>query len=598
VLKFFAFVLLTSSVCLAGSPPRPQAWPDAQRQKKATITVYWFESKPFIYRNANGQLGGIEYELVEGLKVFLKQTQQIDLVINWVEAESFGDAYRRIHHDAVDGIFAVSAFSVTPARQLQVAFSPVYMPDFSVLVSNRNVPVVETPAEFNRVFSGLTAITIQGTTYEADLLQIKSEGACHFNIHYIPSNENIIQTITATPNSFGFIDLPVYMMRFSADPSIDVKRQNVFSKKRLGYAIIHPLNSSWQPALVNYFNAPDFRDKLRTAIGRHMDIELYEFVENLASESGGTTSLLTKEREIQDRDLREKEMILASEVRWKNFLIILTTCFLLSLITIGFLYRRQNQQKEKIEQQSQHLEYKRMEAEKRNRQLEALNEEKNNLIKILAHDLRSPINHIQGLTQLLNMSSATSDSEQKQITATIIESAQRLGQMITNILDTEALERESVQVTSEPVALQPLVEKVVESFQGRAHDKGITLLLLPVPYCTVNAHPLYLMQVLENLISNALKFTPSGKKVSVQVTLDAQAHLCVTDEGPGIPREEQWQLFKKFQRLSTRPTAGEPSTGLGLFIVKRYTELMGGQVRVDSAPGVGTSFRVVLSLAT
>ncbi|MFZ6002154.1 MAG: sensor histidine kinase, partial [Bacteroidota bacterium] len=104
---------------------------------------------------------------------------------------------------------------------------------------------------------------------------------------------------------------------------------------------------------------------------------------------------------------------------------------------------------------------------------------------------------------------------------------------------------------------------------------------------------LFLIQVFENLISNALKFSEKGKQVEVEISSsDSQVRVVVKDQGPGLTAEDQALLFKKFQRLSTHPTDGEKSTGLGLSIVKKYVELMGGRVWCESEQGHGASFIV------
>ncbi|MCU0419758.1 MAG: ATP-binding protein [Cyclobacteriaceae bacterium] len=579
-------------------PPHAQTWPQALASKKAAITVFWFESKPFVYRADDGSLSGIEYELMEGLRTFVNERYGVALSIDWREADSFGDTFAHIQNDSLDGCFGASAFSLTPVRQRQVAFSPPYMPDLSVLISSADIPIVETAEEFNRVFARLRAITIPGTTYESDLQRLQREGPCPFSIHYISSRENIVDHVEKTPNSFGFIDLPVYMMRFSKNSALRAKRQNVFPTQREGYGIIMPLNTTWQEPVNAYFSQPGFKSSLRAIMGHHLDVDVYDFVEKLANESSEGIALLTKEKEIQYRELLERQADLAGEVRRRNVLLVLVVSFFVSLVVIVVLYRKQNQQKIQIEEQRKNIETKNEQLQKRNEQLMTLDEEKNNLIKILAHDLRAPIHHVQGLTQLLQMTALT-DRETKDITQKIQEAATRLNKMITNILDIDALERDRAEFSLEAVSLQEVLEKTRQEFEEPARQKSICLTTeVPATLPLVQGHGVYLMQVVENLVSNAIKFTPSGKNVWVRAW-EGPTHVsvAVADEGPGLAPEEIPLLFKKFQRLSARPTAGEPSTGLGLFIVKEYTERMGGKITVQSAPGTGTVFTLAVSRA-
>ena len=585
----------------AGAQPHhpAQSWPDALASKKATLSVFWFESKPFVYRDEDGTLSGIEYELMEGLRTFVNERYGVALTIEWREAQSFGDTFARIAHDSVDGTFGASAFSITAPRQQQVAFTPAYMPDLSVLISSDDIPIVETVEEFNTVFQQLEAITIQGTTYETDLQRLQREGPCPFSIRYISSSENIIDHVERTPGTFGFIDLPVYMMRFSKNSTLRAKRQNVFPTQREGYGIITPLNTTWQEPLQAYFATPAFKSRLRTIMSHHLDVDVYDFVEKLANESSEGIALLTKEKEIQYRELLERQADLAGEVRRRNVLLVLVVSFFVSLLVIAFLYRKQIQQKAQIEDQRKNIEAKNDQLEKRNQQLMVLDEEKNNLIKILAHDLRAPIHHVQGLTQLLQLGSLP-EPDRVEVTQKIQEAALRLNKMITNILDIDALERDRVQFSLETVSLQEVLEKTRQEFEEPARQKSIRLTTEVSPSLpSVQGHGGYLMQVVENLVSNAIKFTPPGKKVSLRAW-ESEAHVSVevADEGPGLSPEEIPLLFKKFQRLSARPTAGEPSTGLGLFIVKEYTERMGGQIAVQSHLGKGTVFTLTVNRAT
>src|SRR6187402_1600644 len=116
------------------------------------------------------------------------------------------------------------------------------MADICVLTTSNDIPIVKSVEEFNRAFSNLTAVTIKGTTYEQDLITLKNKGKVDFKIKYIPSSENILRTIENMSQGFGLIDLPVYMMIFNNDPAVNVKRQNLFSTNREGYAFIFPKN--------------------------------------------------------------------------------------------------------------------------------------------------------------------------------------------------------------------------------------------------------------------------------------------------------------------------------------------------------------------
>jgi signal transduction histidine kinase len=586
---YFGFIFLFGVyTCLA-----QDTWQEVKNSGKGSIKIYWDESKPFIFRDNTGKMAGIEGEIIAGFKNYLKAKYNVTLTVNWVDAKSFDNTYTAIRDKQESGSFGASAFSITPGRLQEVDFSPPYMADLSVLITSKNVPIVNSLEEFNSVFSNLKAITIKQTTYEHDLLKMQHQGNLHFEIHYIPSHENILRTIEKVDNSFGFIDLPVYMMLFNNDPSINVKRQNFFPIKREGYAFIYPKNSDWNLILKEYFDDVEFKSNLPKIIGRYIDIELFHFVESLAVQSNEQVTLLTKEKEIQQKDLLEKARQIAQETRTRNFLIVFTAIVSVCLIIIIRLYQKRNEQKEKIEAQGKNIELKSQQLEKRNEHLIALNEEKNNLVKILAHDLRTPINHMQGLAHLLLINTNLTE-DQKMLIQQITDASLRLNKMISNILDIDAIENNRVKIFIDDVVISPLVRQVVKSFETQASRKNISLeYFTTCDNCVIKVDSLFIIQIMENLISNAIKFLERGKKITVKVEqCNEDVHISVTDNGPGLTPDDMKILFRKFQRLSATATAGENSTGLGLSIVKRYVELMNGKVWCESIPEKQTSFIV------
>lgn len=254
------------------------------------------------------------------------------------------------------------------------------------------------------------------------------------------------------------------------------------------------------------------------------------------------------------------------------------------------------EQKRQIESQRLDIESRKTELEKRNQKLMDLNEEKNHLIKVLAHDLRTPIGHIDGLAHLIQMEDQNLTTNQIDLLDKIKDAASRLNQMISKILDIDAIESSRVNLKSEPVDMANQVKRIVTGFEKEAARKSISLTYgISDEPLIVKTDSLYLTQIVENLISNAIKFSPSGKTVNVSLSSEnGYVQLCVRDHGPGFTESDKQKLFRKFQRLSAQPTGNEHSTGLGLSIVKRYTDLMKGDVWCESEPGKGAAFFVRL----
>lgn len=223
-----------------------------------------------------------------------------------------------------------------------------------------------------------------------------------------------------------------------------------------------------------------------------------------------------------------------------------------------------------------------------NERLSTLNMEMQEIIGIVSHDLKNPITAIRGLSELVH--SGFSEGEQvKEISIQISRTADRMLELVKNILDINRLESGSMQMNTVVFSITPIVESVLRAFAEQAAAKNITL------HCSnessdalVRADEQAIIQVLENLISNAVKYSPHGKNVFVGVKASQKVvRIEVHDEGSGISPDDMKKLFGKFARLSARPTGGEHSTGLGLSIVKKMVEAMNGRVWCESETGDG-----------
>jgi signal transduction histidine kinase len=231
------------------------------------------------------------------------------------------------------------------------------------------------------------------------------------------------------------------------------------------------------------------------------------------------------------------------------------------------------------------------ELEKQTAELESLNEEKNHLIGIVAHDLRNPLTSALSMITYLNAEPGNLSDEQTESARILGSSLERMNSMVDKILDIKAIESKKLNLELRRTSLSEIAKKVLEEFAEMARNKSITInsKLEDVP---IIADRNYMSQVIENLVSNAIKFSPTDKAINVRVFKSGiTARLEVEDEGPGFTVDDKRRLFRKYQRLSAKPTAGESSTGLGLSIVKKFVELHNGRVFVvDSAGGKGAKF--------
>jgi signal transduction histidine kinase len=278
-----------------------------------------------------------------------------------------------------------------------------------------------------------------------------------------------------------------------------------------------------------------------------------------------------------------------------------------------------------LEQQATEIEIINTQLQEQNQTLLAMNDEKTELMGIVAHDLKNPIGAVRSLAELVQ-SGFVEPEQVPEITEKIVGTADRMLELVTNLLDINRLEEGRMMFHLVEFDIMPLLANTLEQYEQSAKDKNITLHYSPqASSYLVFADEQATMQVLDNILSNAIKYSPHGKNVFVQVrshwslgighsandgdsnnasmtnspitndqSTNAFLRIEVRDEGPGLSPDDMTKLFGKFARLSARPTGGEHSTGLGLSIVKKMVEAMNGKVWCESEQGKGATFIVEL----
>jgi signal transduction histidine kinase len=233
----------------------------------------------------------------------------------------------------------------------------------------------------------------------------------------------------------------------------------------------------------------------------------------------------------------------------------------------------------------------------KNADLEAMIALKNEFLGMAAHDLRSPISSIESLTDVLLESDAEIGSDERVELITMIRQlSSGMMKLLNDLLDIAAIESGKIDLQLQSVSIPQYLTEVTSHNRLLAERKKISLVIQVaerVPAITFDRERI--RQVLNNLLSNAIKFSPSQTVVALEArAVRMGVEFSVTDQGPGIRPEDQVKLFGAFQRLGTKPTAGESSTGLGLSICKKIVELHGGTIGVDSEVGRGSRFSFTL----
>lgn len=222
---------------------------------------------------------------------------------------------------------------------------------------------------------------------------------------------------------------------------------------------------------------------------------------------------------------------------------------------------------------------------------------KTRLVGIASHDLKAPVAAMIAAAEALRGEPGDADQVATMAGAIAGEGYRTLA-LIRDLLDLSALEQGRLQLTCAPVEIAALVRESVEAAEPRATAKALAFgseAALGAEDLYVSADHERLRQALDNLVDNAIKFTPSGRPVSVRLLAPAgTVRIEVRDSGPGLTPEDYVKLFQPFQKLSARPTAGESSTGLGLSIARELVVLHQGQLTVESTPGEGSIFAIEL----
>jgi two-component system sensor histidine kinase/response regulator len=241
------------------------------------------------------------------------------------------------------------------------------------------------------------------------------------------------------------------------------------------------------------------------------------------------------------------------------------------------------------------------ELEELNRELASVSRFKTEFVSTMSHELRTPLGAIIGAAELL---SQTKQDERGQITVqTIVEASDALLALINSVLDFSKIEAGKMELACEPFEIEPILEGAADVLAHRAREKNITLNAYVDPSIpAVLGDRDRVRQILLNLLGNAVKFTDGGRVVARAVSIDlsddaAIVRFDVQDTGIGISADVLPELFEPFAQADRSASRKFAGTGLGLSISKRLVELMGGEIGVESAPGVGSSFWFTVSFA-
>ncbi|MEN7550822.1 ATP-binding protein [Rapidithrix thailandica] len=338
-------------------------------------------------------------------------------------------------------------------------------------------------------------------------------------------------------------------------------------------------------------------------------VQTNQLIENLKLLISAKDSINTVTQERLDRaEAKNQELLQQNMEDRKKFyqtMKLATLIILLLLVIVIVYYRLANKirkQKEQVEYLNKQLastieevHQKNVEIKANNEKLEELIEEKNSLMGVVAHDLKAPLAKVEGLMQLMPLVGNLNE-EQSQYTSMINNVVKEGKYIVKNILDWNRLEQGFEDIKIREIVVADFINTLVKGYDNDLKRKELSLnLSLQNPNLKIYTDPNQLTRIVDNVFSNAVKYSPKNKLIQLYIW-EKKEYLVISvkDQGEGIGKDEQKLLFKKFQKLSTRPTGGESSTGLGLSIVKMLIDQMHGSIEVKSEKRKGTEFIISL----
>jgi len=257
-------------------------------------------------------------------------------------------------------------------------------------------------------------------------------------------------------------------------------------------------------------------------------------------------------------------------------------------------YLKIQRQKELIQKQNDSISQQKILLEQQNYDLIKLNEEKNQLISTVIHQIKNPLTSSLCMAEMLEAREEHVDETEREGLAIIRNSIKRINNLVNEILDVSTIESKVYQLKMEPLDVSAILEELIENYKYFIEQKNIHL-KTDLEGISAKLNRVYITQIFDNLISNAVKFTPENTSINIKLNKDKdKVTFSIHDEGPGISNKMLNQVFDQYNRQTSMTNQENSQDGLGLAIVYKYTTAMNGKVSCESIPGKGSKFVVEL----
>lgn len=305
------------------------------------------------------------------------------------------------------------------------------------------------------------------------------------------------------------------------------------------------------------------------------------------------TKYKTEQKTLENKVLQQQNTSIQNRNKYTTIIAIL----LLIIVIFGSLsYRNQQRKKAIITQQNKEMRELANALANSNGKLSSMLDERSHLVSLLTHDMQTPLSTIKFTTASLIQENTTNDWEKELIA--IDDATVQVTHLCNRIIETHQLEDLDLQLQLQPVQVNQAIREALLPYTQWAKRKGLNLIYTPENQdFSIHADPLLFAKAFGNILSNAIKFSNPGQTIRIRVAANGRYGLiAIQDQGPGMPPEDQQKAFRKNQKLSARPTAGESGTGNGLYLAKYYIEAMQGKIELESESGAGCLFTIKIPL--
>lgn len=254
-------------------------WQSASSQKSGKIVIVYYPEEAFAYKDRQGQPTGVELDILSQFISWLRNAKGVDLEVDWIEQGDFEKLLDDVKK-ATGGVFGAGNITITDARKQELRFSPAYLNNIAVLITNTAAPDLKSLDQIGTTFKGMSAVVHKGTTHVGTLNDLKQRYFPSLSITTVNSDAEVIEKVASDTKLFSYTDLSNYWIAKKENKPI--KRQPVGDKTTEQFGFIMPLSSDWEPVMKEFFNlGSGYRSNVtyKRILMRHLGTEVTQMLE-------------------------------------------------------------------------------------------------------------------------------------------------------------------------------------------------------------------------------------------------------------------------------------------------------------------------------